>query len=168
MIRMAFARRAALVLALLVAAVACTDRSHAQDLEPRSFANAPVGLNFLLAGYSYIEGDVALNPTAPVKGGEVDSHSGTLAYIRAIDVAGMSGKIGLVVPFAQVSGEGEFAGLPQSREISGLGDPRVPAPALTVAAGCPSTASESPGSFAGAAGCNRDRQIWTSPVLAQA
>lgn len=73
--------------------------AQAQELEPRAFANTPVGLNFLLAGYSYIDGTVALNVTLPVEDAEVRSHSGTLAYIRAFDLAGMSSKVGVIIPF---------------------------------------------------------------------
>jgi hypothetical protein len=96
-----------------------------QELEPRAFANTPVGLNFLLAGYSYIDGTVALNVTLPVENAKVRSHSGTLAYIRAFDLAGMSSKVGVIVPFAQVSGSARLAGAPQERKITGFGDPRL-------------------------------------------
>jgi len=53
----------------------------AQELEPRAFANTPVGLNFLLLGYRYIDGNVALNTTLPVEDAEVRSHSCQLALI---------------------------------------------------------------------------------------
>jgi hypothetical protein len=39
--------------ALLLGAAA-----NAQDLEPRAYSNAPVGLNFLIAGYGYAEGEL--------------------------------------------------------------------------------------------------------------
>ena len=38
----------------------------AQDLEPRSYANTPVGLNFLIAGYSYLQGGVDHRPHDPL------------------------------------------------------------------------------------------------------
>src|SRR5262249_55470613 len=38
----------ALVVTVLAAAAS---RAHAQDLEPRAYANTPVGMNFLIAGY---------------------------------------------------------------------------------------------------------------------
>jgi hypothetical protein len=37
--------------------------THAQELEPRSYANTPVGLNFLLAGYGYTQGKLAFDPS---------------------------------------------------------------------------------------------------------
>src|SRR5882672_9403429 len=38
----------------------------AQQLEPRAYANLPIGLNFLLAGYAYSQGDVLADPSLPV------------------------------------------------------------------------------------------------------
>ena len=34
---------------------------HAQALEPRSYVNTPVGINFLLLGYGYTDGDVTFD-----------------------------------------------------------------------------------------------------------
>ena len=46
---------------VLVALVLATSTSSAaaQDLEPRAYSNAPIGLNFLIAGYAYTSGGVA-------------------------------------------------------------------------------------------------------------
>ena len=52
---------AALVVTTLVA---MGSGAYAQDLEPRAYANAPVGLNFLIAGYAYSSGGVATDPRA--------------------------------------------------------------------------------------------------------
>ena len=40
--------------------------AHAQTLEPRAYTNTPVGMNFLLAGYSYAEGALLFDPSLPV------------------------------------------------------------------------------------------------------
>ena len=34
----------------------------AQDIEPRAYSNAPIGVNFLIAGYAYTRGGVAFGP----------------------------------------------------------------------------------------------------------
>ena len=47
----------------------------AQDLEPRAYTNTPVGLNFVIAGYSYSSGGVVTDPGLPVRGGDVQVHS---------------------------------------------------------------------------------------------
>jgi hypothetical protein len=96
----------------------------AQELEPRSFVNTPVGLNFLIAGYGYIDGDVVFSAALPVTDGEVQTHSGVVAYIRSVDVGGLSGKFGVIVPYAAASGSAKLAGQPRTRDVTGFADPR--------------------------------------------
>lgn len=95
-----------------------------QDLEPRTYSNIPVGLNFLIAGYGYSVGGVVTDPSFPLEDGDVQIHSTVLAYARAVDVWGTSGKFDVVLPFAWVSGTATFQGQPREREVSGLADPR--------------------------------------------
>ncbi len=96
----------------------------AQDLEPRAYSNAPIGLNFLIAGYTYTSGGVAVDPTVPLTNADVKVNSATFAYARSIDVLGQSAKFDVVLPYAWLSGSAELAGQPHQREVSGLGDPR--------------------------------------------
>ena len=131
------ARQCAVLLVVILAAVGW--EAYAQDLEPRAYANTPVGLNFLLAGYAYSSGGVATDPSLPLQNADLDIHSTLLAYARALDVWGRSGKVDVVLPYAWLSGTAEFAGQPQAREVSGVVDPRLRlsvnfygAPALTL------------------------------------
>ena len=112
---------AALVaLALLAAAPA-----RAQELEPRAYVNTPIGMNFLVLGYAYTKGDVALDTSAPIEDGQIAVHNAFLAYVRSLDVWGHAGKLQLALPYAWLSGSAKFAGSPVSREVSGLGDPQA-------------------------------------------
>ena len=54
--------------------------SSAQDIEPRAYANTPVGLNFLITGYDYLKGGVAIDPLLPLKDTNVHVHATLLAY----------------------------------------------------------------------------------------
>lgn len=128
-----------LALAISWALASHTLVAQAQELEPRSYSNTPVGLNFLLAGYSYTTGNIAFSPTLPITDARVTTHSATFAYIRSIDVLGLSGKIGAVLPYAALSGDASFAGDPVAREIQDFADPKfrlslnfLGAPALTL------------------------------------
>jgi len=38
-----------------------------QDLEPRAYSNAPIGLNFLILGGTHQTGSVLVDPALPVK-----------------------------------------------------------------------------------------------------
>jgi hypothetical protein len=46
----------------IIAAVLVGTNVQAQDAEPRSYTNTPVGLNFLIAGYLYSQGKMAFDP----------------------------------------------------------------------------------------------------------
>ena len=97
----------------------------AQDLEPRALSNVPVGMNFLLVGYGYVSGNVLLDPAIPIEG--LDSRINTIlgAYVRTIDVFGMSGKVDVIVPVAGGDWVGFLEGEERSRVATGAGDPRL-------------------------------------------
>jgi hypothetical protein len=112
---------AALVLVVLALA---SPIATAQELEPRSYVNTPVGLNFLIAGYGYTKGSVVFNPTTKLTDAEIETHAAILGYARALDLWGLSGKFAMIVPFADASGSALQAGELRERDVSGLADPR--------------------------------------------
>ncbi len=123
-----------LITAVLMGAIA-----KAQDAEPRSYTNTPVGLNFLIAGYLYSEGKIAFDPSSSVTDAQFHSHTGVLAYVRSFDVGGQSAKFDVILPYSSFSAHGLVDGQPKQREMSGFGDPRFRfsvnlfgAPALSV------------------------------------
>jgi hypothetical protein len=110
---------------LLLSMLLVIAEAEAQDLEPRAYTNIPVGLNFIVAGYAYSAGGVLFDPAVPLDNANIKVHGTVLAYARSIKVGGMSGKIDMILPYAWLSGTADFQGQPVSREVSGLGDPRV-------------------------------------------
>lgn len=109
----------------MAAGLALAAAVQAQDIEPRAYSNAPVGVNFLIAGYVYSEGGLAVDPSLPLTDADLEVHTGLFAYARVFEVAGQSAKIDAVVPYAALSGTAEFAGTPVARDVSGFGDPRL-------------------------------------------
>ena len=97
----------------------------AQNLEPRAYANTPVGMNFALAGYAFANGDVALDASVPLKNGKVEVNGAFLAYARSLDVFGKSAKVDVELPWAYTSGSAELNGVTESRHVNGLGDTRA-------------------------------------------
>jgi len=95
-----------------------------QDLEPRNYANIPVGLNFLIAGYGHTAGGVATDSALPIQDVQVEVHSAVLAYVRSLDVFGKSAKVDVVLPYASAFGSATAIGEFREREVSGLADPR--------------------------------------------
>ena len=110
---------------LIVALAAASVETYAQDLEPRAFANTPVGLNFLIGGYAYAKGTVGTDASVPLEDTEVTLNSAILAYVRTLDLWGRSGKLDVILPYTWASGSAKVAGQPRKRDVSGLGDPRL-------------------------------------------
>ena len=98
---------------------------HAQDLEPRLYANAPVGLNFAIAGYAYTTGGVAVDPAVPLDNAQLDVHSAVMAYAHSFAALGRSAKFDVIGSYATLSGSADVAGQRQTRDVSGWADPRV-------------------------------------------
>jgi hypothetical protein len=98
--------------------------AYAQDLEPRAYSNTPVGLNFLIAGYSYAEGKVAFDPTLPIADAQYYESTEVIAFAHSLDVLGNSAKFDVMVPLSKFSGHALLAGQYKQRDISGLDDPR--------------------------------------------
>ncbi|MGE0086353.1 MAG: transporter [Desulfococcaceae bacterium] len=102
-----------------------TAQTYAGEIEPRSYVNTPVGVNFLIAGYSYSDGGLSTTASSPLEDAELKIHYGVLAYARALDICGKSGKIDVIVPYADLSGTAMVAGQQRERDVSGLNDPRL-------------------------------------------
>lgn len=99
--------------------------AQAQSLEPRSYSNTPVGLNFMLAGYGYAEGKIAFDPSAPVIDAKFRSSTEIFAYARSLDVWGKSAKFDVLLPYSAFYGDALVSGQPKQREMTGFGDPRL-------------------------------------------
>lgn len=127
------------VLPALISLVGAAGRAGAGEIEPRAYVNTPVGINFLLAGYTYSDGGLATVASSPVQDAQLTMHSGIVAYARSLDVWGKSGKFDVILPYSDLSGTAMVAGQPRERNVSGFNDPRLRysvnfygAPALSV------------------------------------
>jgi len=95
----------------------------AQDLEPRAYANAPVGMNFILVGYQYSNGALLFDPALPITDANADINLGLIGYVHTLGIAGHSAKVGALLPVADLSGDGYLSGVYRSRVTSGMADP---------------------------------------------
>lgn len=109
------------LMALTAGALSC----EAQDLEPRAYSNAPVGLNFLILGYAFSHGNAILDTAAPIEDAKVTTHSAFLGYAYVFSLLGRSSKIELALPYAWLSGSADVVGQNRDRHVSGVGDPRI-------------------------------------------
>lgn len=113
--------------------------AQAQEIEPRTYSNAPVGVNFLVVGAGYSEGGISVDPAVQLTNAKIKTDLAALAYARVLDIGGQSAKFDLIVPYASLNGTAEYVGEPVAREVSGFGDPKLRlamnffgAPALTL------------------------------------
>ena len=92
----------------------------AQDIEPRAYSNAPIGVNFLIAGYAYTRGGIAFGPSLPITDPHLTTSSGVLAYARVLDLWGMSAKFDAIVPYTWLSGTANYQGETVQRTVDGF------------------------------------------------
>ena len=123
---------------IAVALIAVVSAARAQDIEPRAYSNAPVGVNFLIAGYAYTRGGLVFD-TLPITDANLNTSNAVLGYARVVDLWGKSGKFDIVVPYTWLSGTANYLGAPVERVVNGFADPAVRlsvnlygAPALTL------------------------------------
>ena len=96
--------------------------ARAQTMEPLSYTNSPIGLNFLIAGYGYQTGNVLVDPSLPVKNVKATVDNAFLAYSRVLDFWGQSGSLALVMPYAWLSASGQVFEQQRSVDRTGLSD----------------------------------------------
>ena len=112
--------RSALALSVLLAMSAA-----GQELEPRRYVNAPVGVNFLAVAYGFSSGNVLLDPTLPIEGLDARLHVVALRYVRSVGVFGKNGRVLAVLPATSGDWQGTLEGEFRTRQIDGFGDLRV-------------------------------------------
>ena len=88
-------------------------QASAQEIEARAYSNAPIGINFVTGGI------------AQAKSGSYTLVTEAVSMTRIIDVFGQSGRISLLLPYAQLSGTGSTGGSNMNASAEGLSDPIV-------------------------------------------
>jgi len=97
--------------------------AQAQSLEPRSYANVPTDMHFVVAGYGYSTGDLVFEPTVPIEDASVDTHIYAVGYARGLGILGRSASVSVVGTYLSTSGNGLLNGERVSGENHGLADP---------------------------------------------
>jgi hypothetical protein len=92
--------------------------AYAGEIEPRAYINRPVRINFLLAGFACSDGGLSTETFSPIQDAQLLMPSGILAYARALDVWGKSGKIDMILSYSQLSGSATVAGQTVERDVS--------------------------------------------------
>jgi hypothetical protein len=104
---------------------AAATASRAQDIEPRAYSNAPVGVNFLLGGYVYSQGSLPTDPSIPLTNSHLTTSSAVLGYGRVFEFLGQSAKISAATAYSVLGGSAVLAGQPIKRSVAGLSDTAI-------------------------------------------
>jgi len=114
------------------------NRLNAQDVQPKVYTPAPVGVNVIVLAYAFSTGEVLFDKTIPIDNTTGDMHSITAAYSRSIGVLGMAGRADIALPFVSGDWEGDVEKTARAASRTGFGDPvlrlalfPVGAPAMT-------------------------------------
>lgn len=94
----------------------------AQELQPRAYLPAPVGLTLATFGYSNNSGGLLFDPTVPVENSSVHASVASLGLGMALGLLGRSGQVLAVLPYVVADIAGNVAGTQQSQHRSGLAD----------------------------------------------
>lgn len=97
----------------------------AQELEPRLYTNAPVGMNFIVGGYSASEGGVLIDPTLPLENAELEFDGPVFAYARALQFAGDSAQAAIAIANVCLEGSADYQGQRYTRDVCGWTDAKV-------------------------------------------
>jgi hypothetical protein len=94
----------------------------AQELQPRAYIPAPVGVNFFNVGYSRDDGGISFAPSLPIADAQADANYLSLGFGQSLGVLGRSAQVLAVVPYVQADLSGTLNGIGHYRYRSGLGD----------------------------------------------
>ncbi len=99
--------------------------TNAQDIDPRQYANAPIGINFLIAGPAVTRLGLPQDPAIPLEEPRLNTAGPVLGYARVLRMGGQSAKLSVVVPYMWLEGDALFNGQPVSRSVQGLTDAKL-------------------------------------------
>jgi hypothetical protein len=74
-----------------LALIPLSRQAMAQDLEPRTYTNIPVGQNFVGVGYAYSDGEINPSPSVPLRDIELTMKGTVAAYVRSLNLWGKAG-----------------------------------------------------------------------------
>jgi len=93
-----------------------------QELTPRFYWPAPIGTKVAVSGYSYLSGDVLMDPSIPLYGVESSLNTGFFAYMQNFNLLGRTTNFLVELPYSWGITKGTVVNTPGERRLSGLND----------------------------------------------
>jgi hypothetical protein len=94
----------------------------AQELQPRAYTPAPVGVNFFGIAYTHTGGGLLFDPSLPVTDSSVNANTANLSFGQSFAVKGRTAQVLAIVPYIFADVEGLVSGGQEYRRRSGLTD----------------------------------------------
>ncbi len=119
--------RAALLLSCLMLATlfGSGNSVQAQQLEPRAYSPAPIGLNFIGLGALYTSGGVVTDMASPIQNVQARVYAVAPYYGRTFGLFGRLANVTVTTPFATANVHGDVYDVGRSIDRSGLLDPQL-------------------------------------------
>jgi len=96
---------------------------YAQDLEPRSYSNIPVDMNFIVTGYVHSQGEVSPSPSSSIEDAELNIDAFALGYAHTFGLAGRSSKFDMAISRTCFNGSARVNGDRVEADRCGYTDP---------------------------------------------
>lgn len=93
-----------------------------QELQPRAYLPAPVGLRFTSFSYANNRGGLLFDPSLPIEDGRAHANGGSIGIGGTLGVLGRSAQVLAVIPYMAANLTGKLSGVETSRYRSGLAD----------------------------------------------
>lgn len=94
----------------------------AQDLTPRAYWPTPNGTKVAIIGYSYVRGDVLLDPSVPLSGVDSNAHTAVAGYMQTFSLWGRTANVVAELPYSWGMTRGLVGESTARRDFSALGD----------------------------------------------
>jgi hypothetical protein len=97
---------------------------YSQEMEPRSYAVVPKGLNALAFSYSYTNGEVISDFTSPLQNLKVATSTFLLGYVKTFSLFDKLARVSVALPYGFLNGSAKFIGQDTAGTRTGFYDGR--------------------------------------------
>jgi len=103
----------------------CIEGAIAQDLDPRAYARIPIGVTFVVAGFSYSYGGVVTDATSPIQDLDATVETPSLGFGHSFSLFGQTAQAFAAIPYTWAQLSGLVLGQAASATRSGFSDMRL-------------------------------------------
>jgi hypothetical protein len=103
----------------------CSLKSHAQEMEPRSYAVVPTGLHAMALSFTYSSGNVVTEGSSPVQNLDVMNKVFNLGYVQTFSFLKKLARVSVSLPYGFLNGSATFQSKDTTGSRTGFYDGRI-------------------------------------------